>query len=45
MIEDEMLDLVAQAGFNAGKVRRSVSHGEVSGAKIYSVILSAVKPE
>jgi len=43
LIEDEMLDLVAQAGFKAGAVRRSASHGEVSGAKIYSVILSAVK--
>lgn len=43
LIEDEMLDLVAQAGFRAGTVRRSASHGEVSGAKIYSVILSAVK--
>lgn len=43
LIEEEMLDLVAQAGFTAGKVRRSSSHGEVSGAKIYSVILSAVK--
>lgn len=45
LIEAEMLDLVAQAGFNAGKVRRSVSHGEVSGARIYSVILSALKPK
>lgn len=43
LIEAEMLDLVAQAGFKAGAVRRSASHGEVSGAKIYSVILSAVK--
>ena len=45
LIEEEMMDLVAQAGFKAGAVRRSASHGEVSGARIYSVILSAVKEE
>lgn len=45
LIEEEMLDLVAQAGFDAGHVRRSVSHGVAGGAAIYSVILSAVKPK
>jgi len=44
LIEQEMLDLVAQAGFDAGKVRRSTSQGEIDGTGIYSVILSAVKP-
>jgi len=44
LIEQEMLDLVAQAGFDAGKVRRSASQGEIGGTGIYSVILSAVKP-
>jgi len=43
LIEEEMLDLVSQAGFKTGMVRLSTSHGEAGGAKIYSVILSAVK--
>lgn len=43
LIEEEMLDLVAQAGFGSMKVHRSASHGDAGGAKIYSVILSAVK--
>lgn len=44
LIEEEMLDLVAQAGFIIKQVRRSDSHGETGGSTIYSVILSAVKP-
>lgn len=43
LIEEEMLDLVVQAGFEAARVNRSASDGEAGGAKIYSVILSAVK--
>lgn len=45
LIEEEMLDLVTQAGFTTGQVRRSASYGEAGGTSIYSVILSAVKPE
>lgn len=44
LIEEEMLDLVAQAGLRVEKMRRSVSHGNTGGTEIYSVILSAVKP-
>lgn len=44
LIEEEMLDLVKQAGLVVGQVRQSSSHGEAGGAAIYSVILSAVKP-
>lgn len=44
LIEEEMLDLVAQSGLRVEKVRRSVSHGNTGGTEIYSVVLSAVKP-
>src|SRR5574340_526530 len=44
LIEEEMLDLVEQAGFPVKQVRRSDSHGQSGGVSIYSVILSAVKP-
>ncbi len=44
LIEEEMLDIVKQAGFDVKQVRRSDSHGESGGAEVYSVILSAVKP-
>jgi ubiquinone/menaquinone biosynthesis C-methylase UbiE len=40
----EYLDLIAQAGFENIRTRRSTSMGEVSGVSIYSVIASAQKP-
>jgi len=43
--EQEYLDLVAQAGFREIKTRRSPSVGEAFGVPIYSMIVSAIKPE
>lgn len=45
LIEEEMLDLVEQTGFVVKQVRRSGNHDEVGDAAIYSMILSAVRPE
>jgi ubiquinone/menaquinone biosynthesis C-methylase UbiE len=42
--EQEYLDLIAQAGFEEAKTRRSPSMGEAFGISIYSVIASARKP-
>jgi ubiquinone/menaquinone biosynthesis C-methylase UbiE len=42
--EQEYLDLIAQAGFEAVTTRRSASMGEAYGISIYSVIASAQKP-
>lgn len=42
--EQEYLDLVAMAGFADIRVRRGPSAGEVAGAPIYSVQVSARKP-
>jgi arsenite methyltransferase len=42
--EQEYLDLIAQAGFEAVTTRRSASMGAAYGVSIYSVIASAQKP-
>lgn len=42
--EQEYLDLISQAGFQAVRTHRSVSSGEIAGVPVYSVIASAQKP-
>ena len=42
--EKEYLDLIAQAGFEDIKVRRSETAGEMNGVRVYSAIVSARKP-
>ena len=43
--ESEYLELIEQAGFEAVKSRRSPSMGTIEGVDLYSVIVSAKKPE
>jgi arsenite methyltransferase len=43
--EQEYLDLIVAAGFETPSVKRSASLGEVAGIRVYSVIVSAGKPE
>jgi arsenite methyltransferase len=43
--EQEYLDLIVAAGFETPKVKRSSSLGEIAGIQVYSVIVSAHKPE
>lgn len=43
--EQEYLDLISHAGFQSVKTRRSASKGEAFGVPVYSVIVSAIKPE
>ena len=43
--EREYLDLVAGAGFTDVAARRSVSAGQLAGVPVYSVIVSARKPD
>lgn len=43
--EQEYLDLIAQAGFEQISIQRSMTYGEVSGVKVYSAIVSAIKPD
>ena len=43
--EQEYLDLVRQAGFEDITVRRSTSSGEAAGVAVYSVQVSAHKPQ
>jgi ubiquinone/menaquinone biosynthesis C-methylase UbiE len=42
--EQEYLDLIRQAGFEAVTTRRSASAGEAHGVAVYSLIVSAQKP-
>ncbi|MBE0696030.1 MAG: arsenite methyltransferase [Anaerolineaceae bacterium] len=42
--EQEYLDLIAQAGFEAVQVRRKTNAGTLAGVEIYSAIVSAKKP-
>jgi hypothetical protein len=44
MPEQEYLDLVRAAGFEAVQARRSASDGQVDGVEVYSLQVSARKP-
>ncbi len=43
--EQEYLDLIAQAGFENVAARRSTTISKIAGVSVYSVIVSAIKPE
>lgn len=43
--EQEYLDLISAAGFEKPLVRRSQTSGEIADVRVYSVIVSARKPE